>query len=48
MVSSLSGVDFQGDQGFPGDPGPQGQRGVGEPGPKVRQPQLQTLFGELW
>ncbi len=30
-------VASQGDQGFPGEPGPQGERGVGEPGPKVRQ-----------
>lgn len=26
---------FQGDQGFPGEPGLQGERGSGEAGPKV-------------
>lgn len=26
---------MQGDQGFPGETGLQGERGIGEPGPKV-------------
>lgn len=37
---------LQGDQGFAGEPGPQGQRGAGEPGPKVRTPQNRSLFRE--
>lgn len=36
MNQYLFGVASQGDQGFPGEAGPQGERGVGEPGPKVR------------
>lgn len=33
---------FQGDQGFPGDPGPQGERGISEPGPKVGEKKLSS------
>lgn len=33
---------LQGDQGFAGEPGVQGQKGAGEPGPKVRN--LSSLF----
>lgn len=29
-------IALQGDQGFPGECGPPGERGIGEPGPKVQ------------
>lgn len=37
MIQSSCVAFYQGDQGLPGEQGTTGERGIGEPGPKVRQ-----------
>lgn len=38
----------QGDQGFPGAPGLQGERGIGEPGPKVTCTHLSLTLTRMY
>lgn len=41
-------VAIQGDQGFPGEHGPQGERGIGEPGPKVKCTHLSLTWSKMY